>query len=294
MYKMRGCFPPMITPFKEAGELDVLALEELVDFLSEKVQGVFINGSYGCGALMSIEERKQVAEVTVKEANDRCDVIVQVGTTTNKESADLAAHAESIGAKAVAAVGPYYYKHNDDSVLYFFEDILKSVSKTPVYVYNNPGFQGYPMSLNLIKRLKEIGVAGIKDATFDILTHATYQRVLGKEGFDVVLGTEAMWLSACVLGTQAFIPGLANAFPEICEKMYKEGINGDFEKCRETQFAVNKMRDIMYLAKSTQLAIYAMLDIRGIIKCYPRAPFIGASDKEKEAIKSELIKLGMI
>ncbi len=294
MYKMKGCIPPMITPFKENGEIDTSSLEKLVEFLSENVHGVFINGSYGGGALMSVEERKTVADITVKKAKSKCDVIVQVGTTTNKQSAELAAHAESIGAKAVAAVGPYYFKHNDDNVLYFFEDIVQSVSEIPVYVYNNPGFQGYPMSLDLMERLKDIGIAGVKDATFDILTHATYHRKLGKEGFDVVLGTEAMWLSACALGTQAFIPGLANAFPEIVVEMYNQGMAGEFEKCRETQFRVNKMRDIMYLAKSTQLAIYAMLDIRGIIKTFPRAPFIAASEKEKEAIRNELIELGMI
>lgn len=294
MYKMKGCIPPMITPFKEDGALDVASLEKLVEYLRENVHGLFINGSYGSGALMNIEERKKVAEVTLNTAKDKCDVIVQVGTTNNRDSSLLAAHAESIGAKAVAAVGPYYFKHNDDSVVSFFESIVNSVSNVPVYVYNNPGFQGYPMSLKLMKRLRDVGVSGVKDATFDILTHATYHRVLGSEGFDVVLGTEAMWLSACTLGTQAFIPGLANAFPEIVVQMYEEGIKGDYEKCRETQFKINKMRDIMYLAKSTQLAIYAMLEIRGIIKASPRAPFIAASEQEKEAIRQELKALKMI
>lgn len=294
MYKMKGVVPPMITPFLENGELDEKGLETLVTFLSEHVHGLFINGSYGSGALMTADERKKVAEITKKTAKPETQVIVQVGTTTNQASADLAAHANSIGADAVAAVGPYYFKHNDDSVCYFFEDIVKAAKDTPVYVYNNPGFQGYPMSLGLIKRLRDLGVHGIKDATFDIMTHAMYQRVLGKDGFDIALGTEAMWLSASALGTEAFIPGLANAFPEIVMKMYNESVAGDYAACKETQFEINQMRDIMYLAKSTQLAIYAMLEIRGILKTNPRAPFISASAAEKEAIRSELIKLGVL
>jgi dihydrodipicolinate synthase/N-acetylneuraminate lyase len=67
-----------------------------------------------------------------------------------------------------------------------------------------------------------------------------------------------------------------------------------FRPCRQTQFEVNKMRDIMYLAKSTQLAIYAMLEVRGILKSYPRAPFIPATDVEKQAIREELIKMGAL
>lgn len=294
MYKMNGCIPPMITPFKEDGELDVKSLETLVEFLSENVHGVFINGSYGCGALMSLEERKQVAEITKRVSNERIQVVVQVGTTANGETVELTEHAREIGADAVAAVAPYYFTHNENSILYFYEDMVKAAKDMPVYVYNNPKFQGYPMSLGTIKKLRDIGVHGIKDATFDIMTHANYHRVLGAEGFDVVLGTEAMWLSACVLGTKAFIPGLANAFPEINVKMFNEGINGDYDACRETQFMVNKCRDIMYLAKSTQLAIYAMLEVRGIIKAYPRAPFIAAGEKEKIAIREELKKLELL
>lgn len=294
MFKMRGVVPPMITPFDSEGNVDYKGLEVLVNYLKENVDGLFITGSYGCGALMDVEERKKVAEVTVKTVDGKIPVIVQVGSTNNRTTVKLVEHARSIGAQAVAAVGPYYFTHNDDSICYFFEDMLKAARGIPVYVYNNPKFQGYPMSLNLIKKLKSLGVNGIKDATFDILTHATYHRVLKDDNFDVVLGTEAMWLAARALGTEAFIPGLANAFPEICRKMYKEGMANDFESCRKTQFEVNKLRDIMYLAKSTQLAVYAMLEIRGILKAYPRAPFIAASEEDKKAIREELRKLNVI
>ncbi len=293
MFKMKGVVPPMITPFDKEGNLDTEGLEKLVLYLRDNVDGVFITGSYGAGALMSIEERKKVAEITVKTADGKIPVITMIGTTNNRDSIELAKHSEAIGVKAVAAVGPYYFKHNRESLIKFYTELVNAVN-IPVYLYNNPGFQGYEIDLDLLEELKEIGLAGVKDATFDILKHATYHRVLKDENFDIALGTEAMWLSARALGCEAFIPGLANAFPEICKKMYKEGMENDFDACRETQFKVNKMRDIMYLAKSTQLAIYAMLEIRGIVKCYPRAPFIPATEEEKNSIKQALIDLGML
>lgn len=293
MFKMKGVVPPMITPFDEKGNVDYKGLETLVGYLRENVDGLFITGSYGAGALMNLEERKKVAEITQKTAGGKIPVITMVGTTNDRDSVELAKHSELIGASAVASVGPYYFKHNEDSILSFFSSLVNAVN-IPVYVYNNPNFQGYPMNLELIKKLKDIGVKGIKDATFDIITHAVYQRVLKDENFDVVLGTEAMWLSARVLGCEAFIPGLANAFPEICRKMYHEGMANDYETCRNTQFLVNEIRDIMYLAKSTQLAVYAMLDIRGILTAYPRKPFIPATKEEKEKIRKALLKAGMI
>jgi dihydrodipicolinate synthase/N-acetylneuraminate lyase len=293
MFKMKGVVPPMITPFDKEGNLDVPALETLVTYLKDNVDGLFITGSYGAGALMSLEERKQVAETTCKVVDGKIPVITMIGSTNNRDSVELAKHSESIGAAAVAAVGPYYFKHNKESLLAFYKDLVDAVD-IPVYLYNNPGFQGYEIDLDLLKKLKAIGLAGVKDATFDILTHATYQRVLVDDTFDLALGTEAMWLSARSLGTEAFIPGLANAFPEICQKMYQEGMAGDYEACKNTQFEVNQMRDIMYLAKSTQLAIYAMLEIRGIVTCYPRAPFIPAAEEEKAKIKQALLDLGVL
>jgi len=295
MFQMKGSVPPMITPFSRDGEVDYMGLESLVDFLKDRVDGLFINGSYGSGALMTVEERKKVAEVTLRSVAGRIPVIVHTGSTNNRDTVELSRHARAAGAQAVSAVGPYYFKHNDDSICYFFEDILKSVGPDfPVYVYNNPQFQGYPMGLPLLRRLKHMGVRGMKDATFDILLHATYQRTLKDEAFDVVLGTEAMWLSARALGCEGFVPGLANAFPEIVHRMCREGLANDFEACRGTQFEVNRMREVMYLAQSTQLAIYAMLEIRGVLTAYPRAPFMPAGESEKKSIREELVKLGAL
>ncbi len=293
MKKMYGVVPPMITPFKANGELDVENLKILVSFLSKEVDGLFVTGSYGGGPLMSLEERKKVVELTKEIAGNSITVCPMVGTTNTNDSIELAKHAQAAGADSVAAVGPFYFSHKEDELVQFYTDLVESVD-IPVYLYNNPGFQGYPIGLETLKKLKARGLAGVKDATFDILTHATYQRVLKDDNFDVVLGTEAMFASAAVLGCQAFIPGLANAFPEITREMFTKGMAGDFLGCADVQFKINELRDIMYLARSTQLAIYAMLEIRGIMKAYPKRPFLPATDKEKENITRELKRLNMI
>lgn len=296
MFRMKGVIPPMIVPFRENGEMDLDGLHVLTNFLKDRVHGLFITGSYGSGALMTEEERKLVTKTVLEDVAQKIPVIVHVGTADNRSTVRLTEYAIECGASAVSAVGPYYYKHNQDSICSFYHDIVTAADgSVPVYVYNNPNFQGYKMEMPLLRRLKEeVGVNGMKDATFDILAHANYCRVLKDDTFDVALGTEAMFLSARVLGCEAFIPGLGNAFPEICCKMYEEGMAGDYESCRKTQFQINELRDIMYIAKSTQLAIYAMLEIRGVLSCYPRAPFIAASPEEKNQIRERLRCCGML
>lgn len=295
MFKLKGVIPPIITPFDCDGKIDIENLKKLLNFLKDKVDGLYICGSYGSGPLMSVEERKKVTQIAVKVIDGKIPIVAHVGTTNTRDTVELSKHAEKIGCDAVSAVAPYYFHHNEDNLLEFYGSILKAVAPNfPVYVYHNPKFSGYEISLNTMKRLKELGVNGIKDATFNILTFATYMREFTDKNFDIVLGTEAMWLSARALGAEAYIPGLGNVFPEICRKMYEEGMRNDMGQCRETQFKVNNLRDIMYLAKSTQLAIYAMLEIRGIINAYPRSPFVPASEQEKKEIKKQLIGLGVI
>lgn len=293
MEKLYGVVPPMITPFKETGEIDVDGLKVLIDFLSEHVDGLFVTGSYGSGPLMSLEERKTVVERSIEFAAGNVPIIVMVGSTATRDAVDLARHAEAHGASSIAAVGPYYYTHTRENLVRFFGELVRA-TRLPVYVYNNPKFQGYDIELSTISSLAEEGVRGVKDATFDISTHADYHRHLAPSGFDVVLGTEAMWLPARALGCEAFIPGLGNAFPEICRKMHREGMAEDYGVCRGTQKVVNELREIMYLAGSSQPGVYAMLELRGILNAYPRSPFTAAGEQEKSEIREALRRLSML
>lgn len=292
MKKMFGVVPPLVTAFKENGELDENAQEVIVNFLKEKVYGLFVCGSYGSGPLMNVEERKKVFEITAKEVNGKIPIIAHVGTTNLRDSIILAQHAEKYGADRVTAVPPYYYHHNEESILCYFSGLVKAV-KIPVYVYNNPKTVGYNINDQLILKLIDIGAKGIKDSSFDIMMFANYLRKT-PEDFDVVLGTEAMWLSAVALGAQAFIPGLGNAFPEICVDLFKTGIDDNIVKCREIQKKVNALRDLMYSVGSTVVAVYNMLEFRGIVKTYPRNPFIQMKPDEKNKFKDKLIEFGIL
>jgi dihydrodipicolinate synthase/N-acetylneuraminate lyase len=93
---------------------------------------------------------------------------------------------------------------------------------------------------------------------------------------------------------KAFIPGLGNAFPEICVELHKAAVNREADRAIVLQWKVNALRDVMYLAKSTVVAVYALLKIRGVCEAYPREPFIALSDAEVAHMKDELAKAGFL
>ncbi len=293
-FKMQGVIPPMITPFNEKDEVCEESLRKLVRFLDDKVDGVFICGSYGSGPMLSLKERKKVLEI-VSEEKTKLQVISMTGAINTKDTIELTCHAKDVGADAASAVSPFYFHHHMDDVIGYYKDVVEAIGKNfPFYIYTNPKFSGYDVDLKTLRKIKDVGVHGVKSASFDMLEFANVVREFQDDDFDVVLGTEALFMPASLYGCKAFIPGLANAFPELCTKMYKKAIEKDFDNCCKTQLLINEVRDIMYYAKSTQLAIYAMLEIRDVITSYPRKPFVKASPLEVETIKEQLIKLNVL
>jgi dihydrodipicolinate synthase/N-acetylneuraminate lyase len=285
--------PPLVTPFTKDDEVDEAALRAVVRFLKPHVHGLFVCGTYGGGPLMNLDERRRVLEVVREEAGDSLTVTVHVGTTNLRDSLLLARHAERAGAALVASVPPYYYPHPEHELLYFYRR-LADAAGIPVYVYNNPRAVGYGVSPELLRKLAGLGVRGVKDSSFDILVLAGFLRKLRDLDFDVVLGTEAMFTAASALGIRAFIPGLGNAFPELCRALYEAARAGDAERMRAMQDTVNSVRDVMYEAGSTMVAVFAMLEIRGICRSFPRPPFLPLEPPAVEAMRQKLARLTVL
>ena len=275
--KIGGIIPPVLTAFDKKGNFDEKGQREIVSFLLDKVQGLFPCGSYGSGPLMSVEERKRVAEVVIDEVAGRIPVIMHVGGASTRSVVELAKHAEEIGATAVAAVPPIYYRFKEPEVERHFRAIVDAVS-IPVLVYNNPKTTGVSISAAFLNRLAQIGVSGVKDSSFDIMVFYSYLRTVKKEGFMPIIGTEALLLPAVAMGAYGSVSGLANAFPEPVVDLFNAAKNGDMENAVPLQSKVSAMRDVMHYGPSLPM-IQAILRERGVNSGYPRLPFVLPDDE---------------
>ncbi len=273
--KIKGIIPPILTPFNEKDEVDIQRLEKFVEFLKPHVEGFYVCGSYGSGILMNVSERKKVFEAISNFAGDKFQLIVHVGTTNLKETVELAHHAESHGALAVAAVPPFYFQHDDDTLYEYFHSLMETVT-IPVYIYDNPKATGNQISLDLLNRLAAEGLQGVKDSTFDIGKTYKVLRNVSQEDFDVVMGSESLLLPAFSMGVQACISGLANALPELMHKLYQAAMKKDLDASRDLQEKVLKMWDVLHIGPSNPTA-YAMLHIRGVDVGFPRKPLLPLS-----------------
>ncbi|HEY8542173.1 MAG TPA: dihydrodipicolinate synthase family protein, partial [Pseudothermotoga sp.] len=167
--RFKGVIPPMLTAFDETGNLDINRTKNIAKFLKDKVDALFICGTYGSGPLMNQEEKERVIEAVSQEVNGKIPIIVMVGSASTKETVEIAKYAEKMGAAAVASVCPYYYAHSEENILGFFSELVSTVD-IPVYVYNNPKTVGYPVTPKLLRKLYEVGVKGLKDSSFSSIT----------------------------------------------------------------------------------------------------------------------------
>ncbi|MBA7501980.1 4-hydroxy-tetrahydrodipicolinate synthase [subsurface metagenome] len=293
--QIKGVIPPLTTPFTREGDIYEEGLRKLLDFQIEKgSRGVFLCGTYGSGPLMSVTERKKVVEIAVDQIKNRITTIVQVGTPSTKDAIELAKHAEESGVDVVSCVPPFYYRHDAQTVLEHFKQLVKAV-EIPVYVYNNPKTSGFTVTPSILSKMADLGVKGIKDSCFSLIEFSHFLiEFEDREDFNFIIGTEALAMPAILLGAKAVISGLANPFPEIVVDLYNTTIKGDYEKAAKLQLKVNEGRKILHIAKSTNAACYAMLNERGIDVGIPRRPVLPVTTEELELMKKEFMRIGIL
>jgi len=289
--KFTGIIPPIITCFDKQGTFDEKAQRQLVRWLSKLVQGFYPCGTYGSGPLMTLEERKKVAEV-VNEEKGSAYAIIHVGTPNNKDTIELAKHAEKIGADAVGAIPPYYYHYTQDQLIEYYKALVDSVS-IPVFLYNNPDLSNNPIAPQTLSILADYGLAGVKDSAFDLVNFYNFKIAVKKPGFQFIVGTEAIAAGALDCGAEAVIAGLANCLPEFMEDFYNTWKAGNPIATGKKQLEVMQARDTLKLGQTLTM-IYAILRMRGINPGYPRAPFKDIPQDLYDKAETQLKEQGLL
>lgn len=207
------------TPFDANGELRLDRIPDYVDYLLDiGMSGLYVCGSTGEGISMSVEERFLAAEAFVRAADNRVPVVVQVGANGLVDCCKLAAHAAAIGASAISANAPSYFKIGSAEMLAdWTAKIAEAAPRTPFYYYHIPSLTG--ISVDIIRYLELVGnrierFGGIKYT--DIRTNEYQDAILYGHGkYEILWGCDEIYLSALAVGarggvgsTYAFLPNV--------------------------------------------------------------------------------------
>lgn len=235
MKKYEGIIPAFYACYDAEGNINPAAVRELTRWFIEKgVQGVYVGGSSGECIYQSKEERKLVLENVMAEAKGKITVIAHIACNNTADSKELAAHAESVGVDAIAAIPPIYFKLPPYAIAKYWNDMSEAAPNTDFIIYNIPQLAGVSLTPALLREmLKNPRVIGVKNSSMPVQDIEEFRA----EGCAVFNGPDEQLLSGLVAGAIGGIGGTYGAMPELYLKIYNLVKENKIAEAREIQDA---------------------------------------------------------
>src|SRR5215203_5845597 len=294
-----GLMPAMVMPFDEHGEVDLRATEAVVErFIEAGVSGVSPLGSTGEFSHLLADERKRFLEEVIKMVAGRVPLVVGVGAAGTKEMVELASHAESVGADAVLAVSPFYWKVGEEALFNHFATVADAV-ETPVLLYNLPMLTGIELSPALISRLagERENIVGIKDTvTVYGYVVSVLQEIKGANpDFAVLCGWEDLVFPSLLTGADGSICAFANVAPELFVDLVNSTREGELQRAAELHRRVLELVTLSVRSDPPIGAIKLAMGIQGVpISPAVRGPALPADEGAREDIEAILRDAGVL
>lgn len=238
--KYHGVIPAFYACYDKEGNISVEGVKALTRYFIEAgVQGVYVGGSSGECIYQGKEERKLVLETIMKEGQGRLTVIAHVACNNTADSMELAAHAESLGVDAIAAIPPIYFRLPEHAIAKYWNDISSAAPNTDFVIYNIPQLAGVALTPSLYKEmLKNPRVIGVKNSSMPIQDIQTFKAIGGKDTI-VFNGPDEQFIGGFMIGAEGGIGGTYGAMPKLFLKALECFKKGDYETARAIQYDVN-------------------------------------------------------
>ena len=252
--KYQGIFPAFYACYDKEGQVSPQAVRALAKYLLDKgVKGLYVGGSSGECIYQSVNERKITLENVMAEVGGKMTIIAHVACNNTADSCELAAHAESLGVDAIAAIPPIYFHLPPKAIAKYWNDISNAAPNTDFVIYNIPQLAGVALSVPLLQEmLKNPRVIGVKNSSMPVQDIQMWK----DEGASVFNGPDEQLLSGLAAGAVGGIGGTYAAMPELYMEIARCFQAGEMEKGREVQ---NECCRIIYKMCSTQGNMYATI-----------------------------------
>jgi N-acetylneuraminate lyase len=292
---LSGLIAAPYTPFDSGGRLRLDVVPKLVSHLvRQKVTGAFVGGTTGEWASLTREERESLATTWRSLAGSSLKIIVHVGHNCLEDSCSLARHSESIGADAIAALMPSFFRPaNVAAAVDFCRQIALAAPKTPFYYYHIPEMTGVDilMSEFITKAAEAIPTfSGIKFTHSNVMDFGLVSEASNGR-YDILFGRDEILLAGLAMGAKGAVGSTYNYSARLYYKMMHDFSAGRIAEAKAQQIKIQ--RCILPLLKHGPLpAGKAIMGLIGIDCGPPRPPFSRIAGRELSSLKKELDDLG--
>ncbi|GIU83884.1 MAG: 4-hydroxy-tetrahydrodipicolinate synthase [Acidimicrobiales bacterium] len=221
----------MVTPFDEAGRLDLDAAASLARWLVDQGnEGLVVTGTTGEAPTLTDDEKVSLWRA-VREVVD-VPVLAGTGSNDTAHTVHLTKEAEACGVDGALVVTPYYNRPSQAGIEAHFRTVAESTS-LPLVLYDIPVRTGRKIDTGvLVKLASELpNVVAVKDAAGDPAETARLVASVG-DRLDVYSGDDSLTLPLLSVGAVGVI-GVAThwAAPEH-RAMVDAFVRGDVDRAR--------------------------------------------------------------
>ena len=228
--RFEGIYTPIITPFKDSGEIDWDMYAEVIDWQIENgVAGIIVGGSTGEFYALSKEERIQQFKFAADRINNQVEFMAGVNDIRVDECLEISLAAVDAGAKSLLVAAPPYSLPSEEELASHVLDIANKTG-LPIMLYNYPGRTGVEMGEIFLDIVADNPlIAAIKESSGDYsrlpLLSNNYSSI------ELAVGGEEQVVEFAAWGAKSWVCATANFFPSECVQLMDIlGKQSDFEK----------------------------------------------------------------
>lgn len=287
--KLRGIIPPIVTPFKENGDIDEQLLrQEMKICLDAGADGLSVAGSTGEGPTLEDDELVRLIKIAKSIMDDTQPLVCGIMRTCTKAAVRAGIAARDAGADAIM-VTPTAYNvlvPNEEGMYDFYSTISKEV-KLPIIIYNV--IPQNTISAELYTRLLNTTdyVAAIKQSVGGI--QALYRDIMVSDNKGKVFAaTDDMIFSCFELGAAGAISAILSVFPEESCMMWKYAGEGKHDEGIRLQNSLYKKWQSLGGNQFPIRMKYA-LKLLGRDTGYCRSPITYLPEEDKKRIRESFL-----
>ncbi|MFE3037138.1 4-hydroxy-tetrahydrodipicolinate synthase [Streptomyces canus] len=280
----------MITPFDEAGALDLDGAQTLADHLVRQgCDGLVLSGTTGESPTTTDAEKSALVRAVREAVGARATVVAGVGTFDTRHTVELALGAERAGADGVLVVSPYYSRPPQDALEAHFREIADA-SALPVMLYDIPGRTGTRIEPETMIRLAEHPrIVAVKDCSYDLLGA---QKVLHRTELAYYAGCDEHILALYAVGGAGYVSTVANVVPAQLRAVLDTFEAGDTPvSARLQQRATPLIEAMMSAGLPGTVTAKALLHALGLPAGPVRAPLRPAGREAADGLLAEYERL---
>jgi 4-hydroxy-tetrahydrodipicolinate synthase len=296
--RFEGLFSVTVTPFAADGSLDLQGFARILEWhIAQGSAGLCIAADNGEASLLSLEERRAMAETAVRVAAGRVPVVMGAMGTHAFTARETIAMVEVAAAAGVAATlvspAPYVGSATRAELVGRYREIHRAVP-LPLIAYNNPRHFGVAVEGDTLQQLiDEVDLVGIKESSRHFLDISNGIARFG-EKISIFMGCGYLLMPGIALGAKGILSTGVDLFGSQSARIMDLARGPSTPESRALHLKVSRAYTFLLETATAPAPLKALLNLLGLPAGIPRLPALPLMGEDLVKLRRVFTELGVL